>query len=1057
VNARSSARVLGYPQIQRLLVVVALACGGLFLLAGLAHAQDGTVVQDGNSSTGSTATSAPVTSSNTATSTSGPSASDGGRAAMVGDTNTSIDQNTSARSGPASAGSQVSRPGRGTTEQNFNSSNGATATSGPVDASSAITAHNGPFADGDDAGATMVGDGDLDISQETEGESGPARAGSQFTDTTDADDDTVIANINSCGDAATAVDCGEATSGDVVVSNTFGDPADPAPSGTGPVATGDGTTAAMVGDADAVITMVATATSGDADVGVQDTRGGGTVLNVNEAATGTATSGPVTSTNVASGFVGPFAASLGGPASSTMVGDASGDLDMTVDADSGDAHAGSQVDAPVGDEAGHRTVLNRSASEDDTAVTGAADAGNDVKAFAGPMSNVEAGGEEASARLNGDATFDITVVADATSGDSWAGGQHTRATDDAVVMNDNSSSGGEATSGDACAAPDCDDPALTGGNVVEAVSGPVATSDPGTAAAAQDGDDEVTIDLDADADTDDALVGHQLTTAEDDATVLNVNESIDDTATGGNAISGNDVTGVAGPLAAAGAADAASVQSGDDTLGITAGALSDTEEAVTGSQVTHATGDAVVANVNSSFGNTSIVSDAMAGNAVAAFAGPVAGSATLVLPLAVPEAGAFENSAAQDGDNEIVIDLTARAIAGPAYSGSQRSDVDDGTVLNTNTAEDSTSQGLAACASPLCLGELIDPDTLTPASVPGGNTVTLVAGPSASGDGNAHAVMNGDATAELDADVLAETGLTATSSQADIVHGDSTVENLNTSSGAFAGCVPVSGTDCRATAGNETEVFVGARAVADAGLSATAAQDGDSTLDAGGSLSADAVTGNALAGVQATDVRSGSTVQNDNTATDPQGIAGSATSYNGLGVDPFGLVDNTTIVGASAQAIAADASAALSGDSELDVDMEVSSGSGDALSGVQVTVFHRAGTAQETNDSTADSAESGSALVFNLAAGLVGASAIDATGVAGVGDHTLDLDQLAEGFSDDALSGTQVIDDSGITDFTVVVISALDAGDDFGSQDADGDFAWSSGGFVGRGHGAVAA
>lgn len=992
MNARSLAR---------LLVIVALACAGLVLVGGVAAAQqsDGQVVQNGNNSEDSSATSADVTAGNETILQAGPAATDGGRAAMVGDTNTSIDQESGAHSGPASAGSQLSdgRRRRNQPEQNTNRSVGAEAESGPVESFNSIDAHNGPFASGEGASAVASGGSTLDISQNADGESGPARAGSQLIDS-----GALTQNLNVCGDAVS--DCGETLSGDVEVENAFGasDADDfPVPSGAGPVAfsdDGESVFAGIVGETDAVITQKAVGLSGDAFVGSQEIGGrGGVHQDENRAAEGESESGPVAVENFATAFVGPFGFGVGNT-SAQQFGDASGDLDQDTEATSGRAVTGSQLEELTGEQSGALAVQNRSASEDDTAVTGAAEAASEVEAFAGPVAlGLD---EDASARLAGDAQFDIDTETDAISGDAFAGSLAGEERGGAA-QNDNSSSGGDATSGDAISE-----------GTVEAVAGPMATADAEPADAVQDGDSEVDVDLEAESESGVAGVGSQFLDARGDATTQNGNLSADDSAESGDAITDNDVSGVAGAVAGEpfiGTADApaSAALSGEADFGADLEARATSGDALTGSQLVDARGRSAVLNENDSEENDSLSGEALAGNALDGIAGPFAGLADPILSgdLSAAQAGDALSRAVMDGDAEVDADLESEAITGDARSGVQDSEVrGSATVANENSAADSTAQSADACADLTCTGEIVD-EFDDSADVPGGNRAVLFAGPVAGGAGDSSAALSGDADARLGQEAKAESLAATASSQVDEARGRAVVENSNDSEGALAEGEQV-------TAGNLTQAFVGPLAFAGDGVSASAVQSGDANLRGGASAQeAEARNGETVAGSQFTDNRRRSTVQNDNTAVDAEALAGPVTAFNATGVDPFDPENEefVTVVGPAAFAFAEDARAALDGDATLRIDQEVEAELGDAISGSQLARSGRRDAAQVSNDSDGDEADAGDALGFNAAGGSAGPLAVDGDAVQ-AGDVRVRFDQEVEiEAEEDELAGSQVI------------------------------------------------
>lgn len=863
---------------------------------------------------------------------------------MVGDTNTTVSQRNEASSGPVSAGSQTARPESGATIQANNRSYGATATGEPVVSNNSINAHNGPYASGPGSDAAMVGDSNLDIGQDARARGGSASSGSQDIGARNG----AIAQVgNSCGDAVTETPCGIATAGGVIVSNTLG--SEELPSGAGPIAISDGGTdvsASLIGDADAVFTQSAAATSGDATNGSQTTDvSRGTVQNDNFALNGEATSGPAAAINIGSANVGPSAASSTS-ASASQVGDASGTLDMSATASSGNAVTGSQTTGATGDSVGALTVQNRSASEDDTAVTGGSTAVNIVFAGSGPT----ALGGDAHAGMVGDSDFDIAVAADAASGDAKTGSQDTIATGSSVVQNDNDSIRNTAVSGDAQAL-----------NFEVGVAGPLSTG--GTATLA--GDATLLIDATATATSGDAVAGTQTADASDEAIVQDRNITADSYAESGPSAAGNMGVAVAGPVA----------ESGDAT---------------------------------------------------------------------------------QAGDAHVSLIQDADASSGTASVGHQDTTAsDDSVVQNSNDTLGGTALSAAACASPLCGGTVtdvgddpVDPADDTFAPVPGGNIAIIVAGPVSRGQGDASASIAGDTRADLTQVATATSGDATTGGQTTTATGGSTVQNENTSTNDWAGCFDAA---CEAVAGNAAVVVVGPYAEAAGGFSADATQEGDSDFD--GLQTSEAVVGSSTAGSQYTDAND-SIVQNRNTSEDALAEAGSATAWTGLGVDPFDVDAGPLVVGASAVAETADADAAQSGDSSLDVSLGAYATSGDAVAGSQLTVLDD-GTSQSDNDSLGDTASSGPAEAWVVLVGVVGVDAVDGS-VEQVGDNPATIDLVVVGSSGDAIAGSQVIDGSGVTTFTVggPVLLSLPTGDGSVDSGSDNGLTWRKGTFSGAGIGA---
>jgi hypothetical protein len=885
MNARTLAR---------LLVLVALACAGSILGAAYAAAQDGTVVQNGNDSVGSAAISAPVAGGNLSTTQSGPSAAAGGHAAMVGDTDTTVAQDARAEGAPVSAGSQTTEASGGARVQNSNSSAGAVAVGTPVVAFNSAATHNGPAALGGGASARMVGDGSVNVAQLADAEGGPADAGSQFTR---ANGPAIVQNVNSCGDAVTANPCGIAVAGPVVSANVLGIPFI-APSGAGPVAVsvlGAPASAALVGDADAILTQGASGVGGAAGVGFQGTVvGGGVVQNANSAARGIAVSGPTVTTNGGFANAGPTSVSVGSSSSASQFGGASGSLDQVSTGGSGDAFSGSQTTESVGDLGGIFTVLNRSASEDDVAVTGLAAAGNLSVANGGPVAVGLLA--PANARLAGNAGFDVQDEANAVSGDALAGSQSTEALG-GVVANDNRSRLGIAVSGPACASQICG-----GGNTSVTTAGPLAVGVTTPASAAQFGNDASTSRLRSDARTGLAGAGFQKTQALG-GVVATTNDATLGIGVSGPAIAGNLNVGGSGPAAFGfGTTPATAGLFGNASNEIDGNAIAFSGDALTGGQTTKALGGAVL-DSNRTLGTFAFSGFAAAGNALFDQAGPVA----------FGSGGAFQN-----GDARIALRPIALGASGDAVSGVQATNGLTGVSANDNRAALAGAFSANACASPLCAGILLDEDG-NAGLVPGGNLGFYVAGPVGGGllaPGNAF--LNGNASIAQGLAAGAISGDAVAGSQ--IGSGGLFSANANTAIGVLAGCgfVPLA---CDATAGNVGAGVAGPIAF---GFDAPAAsfQHGNAAIFGDPAQKAFAVGGNSIAGSQI-----GGSGQRTNNAFGVAAFATLSTAFNGLAAFPGPIA-----LGAGEPGFAA-----LAGDAVLGVGQDVGSTSGDAFAGSQVS------------------------------------------------------------------------------------------------------------------------
>jgi len=222
-----------------------------------------------------------------------------------------------------------------------------------------------------------------------------------------------------------------------------------------------------------------------------------TVQNQNSSSGGVAASGASTATNTAVINVGPAAASTTGTAMASQIGDNSVSVSQNAVAKSGDAVVGSQITGIVG--GGDATVQNQNSSEDGVAVSGDADAFNDLVLNVGPTALSD--GATAMAAQEGDNDVVITQSTEAVSGDAVVNSQVTGIVGggDSTTQGQNSATGGTAASG-----------ATTAANLAVGGSGPVATT-PGTAMASQDGDNAVDAEQDVLSQSGDAVSGSQVT------------------------------------------------------------------------------------------------------------------------------------------------------------------------------------------------------------------------------------------------------------------------------------------------------------------------------------------------------------------------------------------------------------------------------------------------------------------------------------------------------------------------------------------------------------------
>jgi hypothetical protein len=172
-------------KLAKIIVIAALACFGLALLAG---ASRGATVQNQNSSDDGFARSGDSTATNSADLRVGPSASsiaDNAQASQIGSNSVSVSQASVARTGDAVVNSQITGivGGGNSTVQNQNSSSGGTATSGDALSGNTLDVAVGPDADSiaGDALASQLGDNEVVISQSAEAVTGDAVLGSQVT------------------------------------------------------------------------------------------------------------------------------------------------------------------------------------------------------------------------------------------------------------------------------------------------------------------------------------------------------------------------------------------------------------------------------------------------------------------------------------------------------------------------------------------------------------------------------------------------------------------------------------------------------------------------------------------------------------------------------------------------------------------------------------------------------------------------------------------------------------------------------------------------------------
>lgn len=147
---------------------------------------------------------------------------------------------------------------------------------------------------------------------------------------------------------------------------------------------------------------------------------------------------------------------------------------------------------------------------------------------------------------------------------------------DTVVQNQNSSSGAEATSGDAEAS-----------NEAEVQTGPRAQSSSGPAQSSQIGNNSARVRQDSQARSGDAAAGSQVTGARGGSgTVQNQNSSTGSVATTGDALASNVADIGSGPDSVSGFGPASASQTGSNDVDADLGVTAETGDAVSGSQIT---------------------------------------------------------------------------------------------------------------------------------------------------------------------------------------------------------------------------------------------------------------------------------------------------------------------------------------------------------------------------------------------------------------------------------------------------------------------------------------
>lgn len=982
-------------------------------VTGLVNEERGHIeVQNQQSSDDDTAISGIATSDNTALVIAGPGATAlsgledaSAQAGQTGDNTVEIEQRSEATTGDALAGAQVSgvvSEAEGSASvRGQNASEDALSVSGPADASNLTVVASGPSAfaltdatatelfacllacdanalavAGDaNAQAAHFGDTDADVRQDAVAGSGDALAGSQVWG----------AVVSTRGDATlqgqNASDGDNAFSGGATALNVSTVLAGPNAFATS-VATADAlavclvgcnaTSVALAGDADAQASM-------DGDIAVRTRQD--SLAGSGDAVAGSQVGGAVVSDH------GQLDVSAQNASDASLA--VSGDSDAT---------NLSTVDA------GPTSTADASAEATSTALclAGCAASATSVADDAVAM-----------ASLDGDIAADVTQVSDAQTGDAVAGAQVTGSvisSGTATVQLQGDADDAIAISGDADvlhdstlqAGPSADaDSTVSSSGFAACLAGctanGVATSDTATAQASQDGDTALRADQAGSATSGDAVAGGQIAGVVADRSDVTVQDQLateDALATSGDAATTGIVTLVAGPAATADSgatgdaiascgvgcfavaaasgnqATAQSSQDGDNSMKVEAAVEAATGDALAGASVTGVVADSEVAvqHQNSADAPTALSGDADAVAILTAEAGPVAdadasalasaiatgalagnGTATAVSIAAAGATGGPANAqASQTGDNALRSEQAAGAWTGDALAGAQVTGVvADGAGVRV-AMQDASEDAFAVSGDSVSVADAV-----------------MIAGPEADADASAAALATSDAVATA----------------------------IETDACVFARCT----VDAGATA-----VAVGAASATGGDADAQASQHGDNDLRNEQAVSA--ATGDALAGAQVTGVvASGNadvTVQGQDASDDALAVSGNADALAvaTLTAGPVSTADGSALALADATADAfaaatavcaiatcdvtatavavgvatstatgsdADVQASQDGDNDLAADQAVSSTSGDAVAGSQVTGVVADGWAHVTvttqNDSDTPVAVSGDA------------------------------------------------------------------------------------------------
>jgi hypothetical protein len=797
---------------------------------------------------------------------------------QAGDNTTDVAQDATATTGDAVSGSQVTGyvgDQAGFLEvMNQQASTGDVAFSAPSFSANANAALPGPISLAAlFAQSSQSGDNKTVVAQDARGHSGDALAGSQVTGGVGGDI-SIFGTNSSLGTLS--------VSGFAVGLN--GSVAQGGPIGIAGI-TGS---ASQRGDNLTAQDQTVDLSSGDAVSGAQvagAVASGDVVIQAsNDATAAGSLSGFTVGVNAGLALGGPIS---GGflSAQSQQGGDNGVKQDQLVNSSTGDALSGAQVAGAVAD--GDVTIAAQNAARLTGSLSGLASGFNFGSAAAGPA-GISVVGTNASQLGDNGVAFDQTV--NTATGDSVSGAQVEGAVagGDVTVLTQNSALLTGALSG-----------LGVGANFGTANAGPTGTVMGGIAglgliggSASQVGDNGVTFDQTVNSVSGDAVSGAEVTgvVADGDVQISASNSAFLVGSASGISIGFNLGLGQGGPVAN-GLLGASAQQGGNNTVQTNQTVNATTGDAVGGAQVTGAVsndGDITISTQNSSIASLALTAPAFGANAALSRGGPFA-------------LGGLGANASQFGDNRVGYAQEVNATVGDAVSGSE--------VTGAVGGGDVTIQG-----SNSSLGAIS-------ASFPvvGVNFGAVQGGPVGLAGVSGSASQFGRNDLSADQSVNATTGDAVAGSQITgaVAEGVTTISNQNSSIGALALSGPAIAPNFALALGGPVSAGL---------LSAQSQQTGDNTLDY--AQAALASSGDAVAGAQVTGVVGGTLapLMLSNSDTLSLGLSGLTAPFNaaGGGLTPTAV----SLISARVQ---------TSGDSNLSGSQDLTSNSGDAVSGGQVT------------------------------------------------------------------------------------------------------------------------